>query len=77
MIQSFECDHMIVKCKKCSMEYQLEKGDNPNDFQCDCGGNLEIPHKRKPMKSVSTFKDKSDKSKSKTKGLISSASNRP
>lgn len=31
---------MKVKCDKCGKEYILEKGENPSDYQCDCGGNL-------------------------------------
>lgn len=31
----------MVKCKKCGKEYELDLDDNPKDFQCDCGGNLE------------------------------------
>ncbi len=59
---------VIVKCKICGKEYELSTKDNPNDFQCECGGNLEDkPEQRKPMKSVSTFKDKTNKSKSKSK----------
>lgn len=31
---------MKVKCEKCGKEYILEKGENPDDFQCECGGKL-------------------------------------
>lgn len=31
---------MIAVCKKCGKEYQIENGDNPKKYQCDCGGNL-------------------------------------
>ncbi len=29
-----------AKCNSCSQEYQLETGENPSDFQCECGGEL-------------------------------------
>lgn len=31
---------MKVKCTECGKEYNLEKGENPSNYQCDCGGNL-------------------------------------
>lgn len=31
---------MIAKCKSCGQEYQLEEDEDPNDFQCECGGEL-------------------------------------
>ena len=31
---------MIAVCKECGKEYQIESGDNPKNYQCDCGGNL-------------------------------------
>jgi len=31
---------VIVKCKECGMKFQLDEEDNPNDYQCDCGGSL-------------------------------------
>lgn len=32
---------VIVKCKECGQEYELEDGNNPSDFQCDkCEGAL-------------------------------------
>ena len=33
---------VIVKCMKCGKEYELKPDNNPSDFQCDCGGNLEF-----------------------------------
>lgn len=30
----------IVKCLDCGKEYELNSGENPSDFQCECGGNL-------------------------------------
>lgn len=32
---------MIVKCKECGNEYELEKGEKISDFLCECGSNLE------------------------------------
>jgi hypothetical protein len=31
---------MIAKCVLCGTEYQLDDGENPQNFQCDCGGAL-------------------------------------
>jgi hypothetical protein len=31
---------VIVKCKECGKEYQLKPGENPEDYQCECGGRL-------------------------------------
>lgn len=31
---------IIVKCKVCGDEYELDTSDNPSDFQCECGGDL-------------------------------------
>lgn len=31
---------VIGKCKACGKEYQLSSSDNPDDFQCECGGEL-------------------------------------
>jgi len=31
---------MLVKCKECDKEYELDKGTDPSNYQCDCGGNL-------------------------------------
>lgn len=33
---------VIVKCNECSQEYELENGDNPSSYQCDCGGKLDF-----------------------------------
>jgi hypothetical protein len=64
---------VIVRCKECEKEYQLKSSDNPGDFQCDCGGNLEYKigtTSEKPMKRVSEFRktiDHSSKKKYKSK----------
>lgn len=34
---------MKVECEKCGKEYELEDNENPNKFQCECGGNLHPP----------------------------------
>jgi len=31
---------VIAKCDSCAQEYQLGTGENPADFQCECGGEL-------------------------------------
>lgn len=31
---------VIVKCKGCGKEYELVNGENPSNYQCECGGNL-------------------------------------
>ncbi|WP_308572152.1 zinc ribbon domain-containing protein [uncultured Methanobacterium sp.] len=33
---------VIAKCGECGNEYELEPGESPADFQCECGGNLKI-----------------------------------
>ena len=33
---------VIVKCKECGQEYELERGQRSKDFQCECGGDLRI-----------------------------------
>ena len=30
----------VVKCNECGNEYQLNDGDKPENYQCDCGGSL-------------------------------------
>jgi len=32
---------VIAKCKECGNEYELQEDENPEDFQCECGGELE------------------------------------
>ena len=31
---------VVVECRECSRKYQLDEEDNPNNYQCDCGGSL-------------------------------------
>jgi len=31
---------LLLKCNLCGKEYELEDGENPSDYQCECGGNL-------------------------------------
>lgn len=31
---------VIAKCVECGKEYQLGEDENPEDFECECGGNL-------------------------------------
>ena len=33
---------VIAKCEKCSPEYELDKGETPSEYQCECGGNLVV-----------------------------------
>lgn len=33
---------MIVKCENCGMEYKLNPGEDPTNFQCECGGILSV-----------------------------------
>jgi hypothetical protein len=33
--------HLKVKCKECGREYTLKDDENPKDYTCECGGNLE------------------------------------
>ena len=65
----------LVKCKKCGKEYQLEKGENTSDFQCECGGKLtrsRISHGSKVSsgKVNSEFSDLWNKQKPLTKIII-------
>lgn len=32
---------VLVKCRDCGKEFELEEGNNPSDFQCECEGKLE------------------------------------
>jgi predicted RNA-binding Zn-ribbon protein involved in translation (DUF1610 family) len=29
-----------VKCVECGKEFEIEEGESPFDFQCECGGSL-------------------------------------
>ncbi|MBI5458832.1 VRR-NUC domain-containing protein [Methanobacterium sp.] len=31
---------VIVRCVECGKEYELKEDENPENFQCECGGNL-------------------------------------
>jgi len=31
---------MLARCKECGKEYELDRGENPSDYQCECGGKL-------------------------------------
>jgi hypothetical protein len=51
---------VVVKCLKCGKEYVLDKDEQPSDFKCKCGGDLEFkdfpvksPKSRKIYKTVS------------------------
>jgi len=33
---------VIARCKECGKEYELMEDENPEDFQCECGGDLNI-----------------------------------
>lgn len=49
---------IIVKCKVCGMEYELDPGDNPSDFQCECGGDLSpVVFKDKDFTNPKDFTD--------------------
>jgi hypothetical protein len=52
----------VAECLECGKEYVLEKGEKPSDFQCKCGGDLEVkyfpvksPKSRKIYKTVSLY----------------------
>lgn len=32
---------VVVICTECGNEYDLNRGENPSDYQCECGGKLE------------------------------------
>lgn len=39
---------MKVQCSKCGKEYQLQPDEEPSDFQCTCGGELELKIGKQP-----------------------------
>jgi DNA-directed RNA polymerase subunit RPC12/RpoP len=51
---------VVAKCVKCGKEYELEHGEKPSNFQCECGG--ELKSKEIVSESIKTkkIKDKSD-----------------
>lgn len=77
---------MKVQCSECGKKYQLHPDEEPSDFQCTCGGELELkiekqppfPNKspdkklKNPKKSNET--DKSSKPASKSSSRSSSGS---
>jgi DNA-directed RNA polymerase subunit RPC12/RpoP len=52
---------LVVKCVECGKEYVLEQGEDLSEFQCKCGGNLELkkygvqepPKSKIPIKKIS------------------------
>jgi len=32
---------VIARCRECGNEYELQEDENPEDFQCECGGDLQ------------------------------------
>ncbi|TMS41320.1 MAG: hypothetical protein FGO69_08680 [Methanobacterium sp.] len=47
---------MIAKCVLCGTEYQLDDGENPQNFQCDCGGALMHAINQTPSNKTSSTK---------------------
>lgn len=41
---------VVVICTECGNEYDLNRGENPSDYQCECGGNLEYPNTKRNHK---------------------------
>lgn len=42
----------MVKCIECGKKYQLNEEDNPNDYQCDCGGSLKSTKRSNLFKAL-------------------------
>jgi len=42
-----------AKCDSCSQEYKLETGENPSDFQCECGGELKSSEQFDQIEEIS------------------------
>lgn len=45
----------LLKCNLCGKEYELNDGENPSDFQCECGGDLSPE-----IKKISTVMEKKE-----------------
>ena len=55
---------VIAKCVECGKEYELGEDENPADFQCECGGDLEHAIATQPTS------DKTPKSSESSKGIL-------
>ena len=52
---------LVVKCIECGKEYVLEQEEDLSEFQCKCGGDLELkkygvqepPKSKIPLKKIS------------------------
>lgn len=42
-------------CQECNQEYTLSGEDNPEEFECECGGSLKLV-----KKTIPSFDEKSD-----------------
>lgn len=54
---------MKVQCSECGKEYQLQPDEEPSDFQCTCGGELELKIEKQPTFPNETSDKKRDESK--------------
>lgn len=51
---------VIVKCKECDQEYELDESDNLSNFQCECGGALEETKNSFNLKDTSNRRSKTE-----------------
>lgn len=49
---------MITNCIVCGKKYQLREVEDPENFQCTCGGNLEEPENTRDKKK--NYKEKTN-----------------
>ena len=47
---------MIIKCKQCGKEYELESDKKLSEFQCECGGELSPKMSSEKRKSLKTLR---------------------
>jgi len=48
---------MILRCRKCGKEYELESDKKLSDFQCECGGVLSPKMSSETVKSLETIEE--------------------
>lgn len=57
MVVYFFMTSSNVICNDCGQKYLLEEGQNPEDFECECGGNLKIILENFPEKKDTKSKN--------------------
>jgi hypothetical protein len=48
---------VIAKCTECGIEYELKDGEKPSDYQCECGGELQLQKPHREVTKSSTTSD--------------------